>query len=231
MAAPRERRTARFCIAAVVRPPRRRTHRVCVLCPCRCIPPRVRQSVDLWPALPLTLLAHAPGERQRQDEDLAQAGTLADLAADIADHTAKQGAQQGPGEDAPCQSLTVDVDKYTVPAGMRIGSEALVRHIMIQHQRYAHAKRARCAGRELPRRYDIDGWCARMRPTWRRARTVCHARRIAPARHDRPKLGPRDRLGTGSNCSTEYHVPQSQSGGRPRRRIASRLYAENSIRG
>ena len=33
--------------------------------------------------------------------------------------------------------LMVDVDKYTVPAGMRIGSEALVRHIMIQHQRYA----------------------------------------------------------------------------------------------
>ena len=33
-------------------------------------------------------------------------------------------------EDAPCQSLMVDVDKYIVPAGMRIGSEALVRHII-----------------------------------------------------------------------------------------------------
>jgi hypothetical protein len=46
------------------------------------------------------LLAHKPGERQRrQGEDLAQAGILADLATDIADHQAKLGAQpsQGPG--------------------------------------------------------------------------------------------------------------------------------------
>ena len=33
-------------------------------------------------------------------------------------------------EDAPCQSLMVDVDKYAVPEGMRIGSEALIRHII-----------------------------------------------------------------------------------------------------
>ena len=33
-------------------------------------------------------------------------------------------------EDAPSQPLMVDVDKYTVPAGMRVGSEALIRHII-----------------------------------------------------------------------------------------------------
>src|SRR6185437_2722516 len=51
------------------------------------------QAVDLRSSLPLTLLAHPPGQRQRPGEDRPQARILTDLAADIADHPAKQRAQ------------------------------------------------------------------------------------------------------------------------------------------
>ena len=51
------------------------------------------QRIDLAPSLPLPLVSHPPGQRERQGKDLGEIRSISQLAGDVADYPPQHGTQ------------------------------------------------------------------------------------------------------------------------------------------